>query len=119
MERERQRAAERPDYGHVLRLQCLSTGLPEPVLEYRFEMGRRWRVDLAFIVGGRDVAVEIEGGAESTEGGRHRRRTGYLADLEKYNALTLQGWRLLRVTPQMVESGEALKLIERALRGGA
>ena len=36
-------------------------------------------------------------------------------DLEKYNTATLLGWRLLRVTPEMVSDGTALLLIEALL----
>ena len=67
--------------------------------EYRFYPPRRWRVDYAII--DLKIAVEIEGGAYS--GGRHVRGKGYIADMEKYNRATLEGWRVLRYTPQQID----------------
>jgi len=75
--------------------------------EYRFAPPRRWRLDFAFL--DHQLAVEVEGGVWVT--GRHVRPSGFIKDIEKYNALTLLGWRLLRVVPAMIEDGEALRLI--------
>lgn len=80
---------------------CMVHGLPEPIPEYRFEPNRRWRLDYAFPL--HKLAVEIEGGIWTQ--GRHTRGPGALADMEKYNALTLAGWRLLRYTPAQLSSG--------------
>lgn len=91
---------------------CEAAGLPAPLKEHRFAPPRKWRIDYFFPP---DLAVELEGGA--WVGGRHNRPTGYLKDVEKYNALTLAGIRLIRVTPKMVKSGEALALVEKALKG--
>lgn len=95
----------------TLIFQLRAANLPEPEREWRFHPTRRWRLDLAFP--NRRLAVECEGGVWS--GGRHTRPSGYLGDLEKYNTLSVLGWRLIRVTPQMIEDGEALALVERAL----
>jgi hypothetical protein len=86
-------------------------GLPDPVEEFRFAPPRRWRFDLAWPE--RKLAVEVEGGVWT--GGRHTRPAGYLKDIEKYNEASILGWRLVRITPAMIKSGEALTLIERAL----
>jgi hypothetical protein len=59
------------------------------------------------------LAVEIEGGA--WVGGRHTRAKGFLADIQKYNTATLMGWRIIRVTPQMVEKGEVVTLVLQAM----
>ena len=40
----------------------------------------------------------------------------YQKDLEKYNQASLDGWSLLRFTGAMINSGEALKQIEQALK---
>ena len=64
--------------------------------EVRFDSSRRWRFDYASEA--RRIAIEIEGGVYSR--GRHTRPTGFLNDIEKYNSATLQGWRVLRCTPQ-------------------
>ena len=79
--------------------------------ELRFAPPRRWRFDFAWPQ--QRIALEIEGGA--WVGGRHNRGAGYVNDLEKYNTATLLGWRLLRVTPEMVSDGTALLLIEALL----
>lgn len=90
----------------------LALGLPEPVCEFRFAPTRRWRFDLAYPE--RMLAVEIEGG--TWKYGRHNRPKGFEADIRKYNEAALLGWRVLRVTTGMVESGEAIALLQRALR---
>lgn len=79
--------------------------------EFRFAPPRRWRFDFAWPQ--QRIALEIEGG--TWVGGRHNRGAGYVNDLEKYNTATLLGWRLLRVTPEMVSDGTALLLIEALL----
>ena len=80
--------------------------------EYRFHPERKWRVDFAFEP--QRIAVEVEGG--HWIGGRHTRGAGFEGDCEKYNALALAGWRLLRFTGSMVKSGVALGCIEQALK---
>ncbi len=92
--------------------QCLAAGLPEPEPEHYFARPRKWRVDFAFVE--QKVAVELEGGVWT--GGRHVRPKGFLNDIEKYNELALRGWVLIRCTHDMVASGEALALVERALQ---
>lgn len=79
--------------------------------EARLVPGRQWRWDFAFHEA--RLAVEVQGGIWSH--GAHSRPWGVMRDLEKHNALVLAGWRDLFVTPQMVEDGTALELIERAL----
>jgi hypothetical protein len=76
----------------------LAVGLPVPEREYKFHHTRKWRFDFAFVE--KKLAVEIEGGIYIS--GRHTRCTGFMKDLEKYNAAALLGWRLLRYTPQHV-----------------
>ena len=91
-----------------LTIQCKIYKLPVPVAEYRFSTDRKWRVDYAWP----DVklAVEVEGGAWIN--GRHNRGFGFLSDMSKYNEMTLAGWSLLRFTPGMVNSGEAMRTIK-------
>lgn len=87
-------------------------GITDPVTEFRFDPHRRWRFDYAWPE--RKLALEIEGGTWSR--GRHVRPGGYEKDCEKYNAATLQGWRVLRVTTGMVKDGRALRLLEEAFQ---
>jgi hypothetical protein len=88
-----------------------AAGLPAPVKEFRFAPPRRWRFDLAWP--SLRIALEIEGGVWAH--GRHVRGKGYERDAEKYNAATLAGWRVLRVTRDMIRDGRALALLESAL----
>jgi hypothetical protein len=110
--RRRSRVEERePDYGAQLLAQLLLAGLPVPEAEVTFVEGRKWAFDFAYR--SRRLGIEIEGGHWS--GGRHVRGKGFEDDCRKYNAASLTGWRLLRVTGAMVESGEAVELIGYAL----
>lgn len=92
-------------------LQCRAMKLPAPTLEYRFDSTRRWRFDFAWPDA--LIAVEVEGGLFS--GGRHTRGAGYQADLDKYNAATLQGWSVYRFSTADVMSGGAIQVISCAL----
>jgi very-short-patch-repair endonuclease len=92
----------------LLLLHLRAAGLPEPIREYRFHPSRRWRFDFAWPAA--MLAVEVEGG--SWIHGRHVRGRGFEADCEKYNVAVLLGWRILRFTPAMIESGAALSAIE-------
>ncbi len=88
-----------------------ANGLPEPEREFRFHDTRRWRLDFAWPE--RGLAVEVEGGVY--RGGGHTSVGGIKRDIEKGNALTLMGWRLLRFHGDQVRSGEATALIAEAL----
>lgn len=79
--------------------------------EYRFDKVRHWRFDFAWP--DQKLAVECEGAVWAH--GRHTRGSGYIADLEKYNEATLQGWRVLRYYSDAISSGAALTQIEAAL----
>jgi len=70
-------------------------GIPEPIEEFKFWPGRRFRFDYAWP--DRKIAVEIEGGIWTR--GRHSRGPGMLSDMEKYNHATKEGWRVFRFTP--------------------
>jgi very-short-patch-repair endonuclease len=83
------------------------------VREFRFYPGRQWRFDFAIREGNSDLAVEVDGGTWGR--GRHTSGAGFEADCEKFAMATIQGWRVLRVTPAMVEDGRALAWIERAI----
>ena len=95
-------------------------GAPQPVRELHFHPIRRWRFDLGWP--DQWLAVEAEGGiwqggrgGGRNQTGAHTGGRGFVKDIEKYNEATLRGWRVLRVTGDMIRRGEALILIERAL----
>lgn len=96
----------------TLALQIRAAKLPEPVREFSPIQGRKWRCDFAWP--DRLVAVEAEGGIHT--GGRHTRGSGFEADAEKYNAMTIAGWAVIRVTNRHIKSGQALAWIERLVR---
>jgi len=77
--------------------------------EYQFHPTRKWRFDFAWPL--EKFAVEIEGGVWSN--GRHNRGKGFIEDCIKYNEAVMLGWRVIRVTTEMVKSGEAMAYIER------
>lgn len=95
----------------TLALHIRAAGLPVPVRELKFHPARRWRFDFAFV--DEKIAVEVEGGVFS--GGRHTRGSGFVKDCEKYNEATRLGWRVFRVTGDMIKTGYALRLLESVL----
>jgi very-short-patch-repair endonuclease len=88
-------------------------GLPAPVFEYRFHPPRRFRFDICWPAA--RVAIEQEGGVWSA--GRHVRPQGYLRDLEKYNLAVVDGWRVLRYTPEQIRAGLWVDAVQRLLDG--
>jgi very-short-patch-repair endonuclease len=85
--------------------------LPSVTTELRFAPPRKWRFDYAWEEA--KVALEVEGGVWS--GGRHTRGAGFLKDMEKYNAATVLGWRVLRVTPSTLATMSTISLVKRAI----
>lgn len=81
---------------------------PELVREHQFIGNRKWRFDFANIQ--TRIAIEIEGGTWS--GGRHTRGSGYAKDCEKYNAATALGWRVFRLTSDMINTKNITAIIE-------
>lgn len=95
----------------ALEYALMAARAPAWVREYRFDQTRRWRADFAFLEA--KLLIEVEGGIWTN--GRHSRGKGFEDDCEKYNAMTIQGWRLLRFTAEMVEDGRAIGVIMQAL----
>jgi len=77
-----------------------------PEREYRFAPGRKWKLDFAWP----DVKLAVE-----IESSVHRIQGRFASDLEKYNRLTLDGWKLLRFTRQMVETGQPILTVMELL----
>lgn len=73
--------------------------------EYLFHPFRKWRFDRANVQ--KLIAIEIEGGTWIE--GRHNRGAGFTEDCEKYNDALALGWRVIRVTHQMVKNGKAVQ----------
>ena len=87
------------------------SNLPEPVVEYQVDPERRWRFDYAWPL--QCVALEVEGGVWT--GGRHIRGSGYLHDMEKYNRAALDGWLVLRCTPDTLTKRDTLAMLSKAI----
>ena len=83
----------------------------ECVKEYRFHPTRKWRFDYAFP--SIRVAIEIDGGVWIN--GRHNRPSGFLGDMEKFNAAATLGWVVLKFTPQEQYTKKALDLITETI----
>ena len=81
--------------------------------EVRFAPPRMWRADFEIYCPANPLLIEVDGGTWA--GGRHTTGAGFAADCAKLNEATLLGYRVLRVTPAMVDDGSALALVERAL----
>jgi len=96
---------------YTLRYMIALSGLPAPEQEVCLIPGRRFRVD--FLWREQKLVVEAEGAVWTQ--GRHTRGGGYSADCEKYNLLTLAGYRVLRFTTATVLDGTAVTMIRQAL----
>jgi very-short-patch-repair endonuclease len=81
------------------------------VAEHRFHPPRRWRFDYALVE--ERIAIEVEGGVWTR--GRHTRGAGFLKDVEKYNCAAVEGWIVIRTTPDTLIAQSTLDLIQRAL----
>lgn len=83
----------------------------ECVREYRFHPTRQWRFDYA--IPDLRIAIEIDGGIWIN--GRHNRASGYLGDMDKFNAAATLGWVVLKFTPQEQYSQKTLELITQTI----
>jgi len=92
-------------------LHCRAAGV-SVIPEFKFHPIRKWRAD--FAIPSRMILIEIEGGV--WVGGRHQTGTGFSADCEKYSHAALLGYLVFRFTSAMVKSGEAIKMIEDAIK---
>jgi very-short-patch-repair endonuclease len=70
---------------------------------------RRWRADFAYLPG--RVLIEVEGGIWVN--GRHNRAAGFNADLEKYLAAGLAGWRVFRFGPDQITLENVERMAEQ------
>ena len=99
----------------------------ERQFHYAEPQGRDHRADFAFPP--ERLLVEVEGGlfgrgapcrlCGRRPGGGHGSVTGILADLERSKLAAVAGFRVLRVTPDEVKDGTALRWVLAALRPDA
>ena len=93
----------------ALQLRSLCADLPEPVREYMFWPGRRFRFDFAWVE--HKVAAEVEGFG-------HHKLNRYRTDIGKYNEASVRGWILIRITSPMLNDLSWQPLLRRALQRG-
>jgi hypothetical protein len=98
------------EFCHYVKLQ---TGI-SLVTEYRFDMVRKWKFDYANEE--LKLAIEQEGGIYRKGGGAHSSPAGILRDMEKYTQASIQGWTLIRRTPQQMQTQETINLILSAIK---
>jgi len=96
----------------TLDLLILADELPMPETDYLFDKPRSKR-ELDFAWPEYKVGVEVQGGIWAR--GAHTRGAGYMRDCSKLNDAQLQGWLLLWVTANHINSGKALVWLRRAL----
>lgn len=94
---------------------CRSDLKVECVKEHKFHPTRKWRFDYAITA--HKIAIEVEGGVWT--GGRHTSPKGFLGDIEKYNAATVMGWRVLRTIPDELCTNATLNMIRETMRYSA
>lgn len=83
----------------------------EAVEEHVFHEVRKWRFDVAIL--SHRIAIEIEGGVWRQGGGAHSHPSGIIRDIEKYNAATIDGWKVLRVVPEDLTKTKTIKMIKK------
>ena len=106
-----QSITQRSDLEENLLFQIKCEKLPIPKREFRFHPTRKWRSD--FVWEKQRLIVEVEGGVWTK--GRHVRGGGFIKDCEKYNNISLMGYKLLRVCEPHIKSGKAIKWIKQAI----
>lgn len=96
--------------------------LPPAEREYRFHPTRRYRFDIAWP--DRKLALEIEGVVypdkrdddRTVLRGRHVTPKGFRDDCIKYGEAFALGWTVLRVLPEQILDGSALRWLTARLR---
>jgi hypothetical protein len=90
---------------------CLSIEIPMPICTsnggeviFAQYFGRDWRTDYLFENPslGVKLAVEIEGGTWTN--GAHNRGSGFVKNIQKYNAYAMLNYKLLRFTAQQAKN---------------
>jgi hypothetical protein len=82
--------------------------------EFVFAPPRRWRSD--WRVKDTRILIEFEGGLYAKRAAGHSSVTGIQRDIRKYNAAAIAGWIVIRITPEYIVKGYALKWVEDALK---
>lgn len=112
----RTKRTPKTDYKAIFLTHLKLAKLPEPVCEFRFHESRKWRFDYAWPDS--LIACEYQGLAWKGEGvSGHQSVDGLRNDCEKFTEASLAGWRLILITAETVNSGQAAEWIRRAFEG--
>ena len=95
----------------TLAFQIKAIRLPAPEREFKAVEGRKFKWDFAWP--DHSLLLEIQG--QIWRKGGHTTGTGILRDMEKLNLAVLNGWRVLQVAREHIESGQAVKWVQQAL----
>lgn len=98
----------------VLKALILEDFKMDCILEYKFYDTRKWRIDI--FIPDLKVAIELEGGVYTH--GRHTRPKGFLADIEKYNKISILGLKLLRYAHVEHTYNDILKDLKELIDNG-
>jgi len=79
------------------------------VTEHKFHPVRHWRFDYALP----DLGIAIEYEGLYSKKSRHTSIKGFREDCRKYNEAALLGWVVIRVTNDMLKSGEVLDYLQK------
>ncbi len=79
--------------------------------EYRAIPGRKFRYDFYIPP---DLLIELQGGIWQYRPS-HASASGIRRDCEKVNLATLNGYKILLFTSDMIDSGEAIEIVERII----
>lgn len=80
--------------------------------EYIFHPTRKWRFD--YSLPQYKIAIEVDGGVWIN--GRHNRPSGYLKDMEKFNAAAALGWVVLKFTPEELYKRATFDMIRQTIK---
>lgn len=106
------KSKNKPQITDVFTVICKTDLRVECVKEYKFHPVRKWRFDYA--IPKYKIAIEIDGGVWNY--GRHNRATGYMADMEKFNAAASFGWVVLKFTPQEQYKRVTFDIIKQTIK---
>lgn len=108
----------------VRMLEIAGLGPFKPEHQFALSLGRKWAFDVAWPQ--YMVAVEIEGGIWAKDSGpacetcgqkqrgAHGSGSGIMRDIEKYNAGTILGWRIIRI-PTSAINWESVRMVAALL----
>lgn len=101
-----------PNYNDWFAKKLSEAGIKGWVREFNYYPGRKFAADFAWPE--EKIILEIQGGVYN--GGRHVRPVEYEKDCLKYSLAASVGWCVLLFTPKHLNNGEALLILQDALK---